>query len=237
MINIGISRLPPDAEYIAWIDMDVQWVRPDWAEATIAKLDHYMFVQMFRDAIDLGPDFEVMNRHQGFIYSWIKKGYQYPRQKDEPYSPVTGSQAHPGYCWAARREALDHVGSLIDWGLLGSGDYFMAAALISHAEKSIPQGMTDRFIRKIMLWQERAKQYIREDVGYLSATLYHFFHGRKLDRNYPGRDKLLAAHRYDPDLDLKLDSQMLYQLTDNNPRLRDAVRAYFRARNEDATDL
>src|ERR1700677_494960 len=30
LINIAISRLPDEAEYVAWIDADVQFLRADW---------------------------------------------------------------------------------------------------------------------------------------------------------------------------------------------------------------
>src|SRR5229473_1294403 len=32
LINIGITRLPADWEYVAWVDADVAFARPDWVE-------------------------------------------------------------------------------------------------------------------------------------------------------------------------------------------------------------
>src|SRR5438309_37497 len=35
LLNLAIARLPADAEYIAWVDADVQFTRKDWAEETV----------------------------------------------------------------------------------------------------------------------------------------------------------------------------------------------------------
>ncbi len=36
LINVGLSRI--NAEYVAWIDADIRFRRPDWAEMTVQKL-------------------------------------------------------------------------------------------------------------------------------------------------------------------------------------------------------
>ena len=34
LINIAIARLPRDWEYVAWLDADIQFLRPDWVTQT-----------------------------------------------------------------------------------------------------------------------------------------------------------------------------------------------------------
>jgi len=46
LINIGVSRIPQDIRYIAWIDGDVSFLRPDIFEETVHQLQHYPVVQM-----------------------------------------------------------------------------------------------------------------------------------------------------------------------------------------------
>jgi hypothetical protein len=41
LINIGISRLPSTWQYVAWIDGDIDFVRPDWMLETIHELQHH----------------------------------------------------------------------------------------------------------------------------------------------------------------------------------------------------
>jgi hypothetical protein len=66
------------------------------------------------------------------------------------------------------------------------------------------------------------------------------WHGRKQQRGYVERWKILTGNNYDPDTDLKKDPQGLWQLVVESPRqikMRDEIRAYFRSRNEDSRDL
>jgi len=37
-LNLLIQRLPTDAKYVAWIDADVKFNRPDWAQETLQLL-------------------------------------------------------------------------------------------------------------------------------------------------------------------------------------------------------
>jgi hypothetical protein len=51
LMNIGLSRLPDSAKYVAWIDADISFVRADWAIETVHQLQHYDIVQLFTHAL------------------------------------------------------------------------------------------------------------------------------------------------------------------------------------------
>jgi hypothetical protein len=114
LINIGISRLPPNWKYVAWIDGDIDFVRPDWIVETIHELQHHPVVQLFEDAIDLGPNHEILTTHKSFASCYKKNmpyksgkdgetlGYYYGKSKNGP-----GTYWHPGYAWAATRDAIN----------------------------------------------------------------------------------------------------------------------------------
>lgn len=245
MINLAIARLPSDWEYVAWIDADVLFHRRDWVTETIQQLQHYQVVQLFGHAIDLDPKGHPMQEHQSFLKAYIDKGFRCPNPKraegpcDYYYGGYgkRGSFAHPGYAWAARREAIESLGGLIDWAILGSGDHHMAMALIGESERTFPDWIHHAYARKILRWENRALRYVQRDIGFVPGTISHFWHGKKRDRQYSDRWKILLDNKYNPDVDLMRDSQGLYALTENNARLRDEIRAYFRARNEDSIDL
>jgi hypothetical protein len=232
MINLGIQRLPSDWKYVAWIDADVEFVRKDWVTETLQQLQHYMVVQMFEQAVDLGPRGEAMLVHQGFMKQYLA-GAQRPVGK---YSPYT--HWHPGYAWAARREAIEALGGLYDVSVLGSGDHLMAWGILG--ENMLPNTMSEGYRKSLSDWMGRAERYIHRDVGFVPGTLLHYFHGKKADRKYRDRWKILEEAAFDPFLDLKRDWQGLYQLdVDGTPRMikfRDDLRAYYRARNEDSID-
>lgn len=228
MINLGIQRLPPDWKYVAWVDADVIFARPDWVEETIQLLQHYQVIQMFSQAIDLTPCNEMLKSHTGIIYAYQEGKLEQNNRYDN---------FHPGFAWAARREALDDLGGLFDTAVLGSADRHMALSFIECVEKSYPRGISKGYFEQLELWQNRAKKYIRKNVGFMPGALIHYWHGKKVDRRYADRWKILVKHQYDPEFDLKYDAQGLYQFTDRCPQLEYDIRKYFGARNEDSIDL
>ncbi len=113
----------------------------------------------------------------------------------------------------------------------------MAGALIGKVLMTVNSGVQQRYIDKLLTWQDRATREIDGNIGYVDGLLLHYWHGKKKDRQYSDRWKILVEDKFDPDLDLKRDAQGLWQLTDRNPKLRDDLRCYFRSRNEDSIDL
>lgn len=228
MINIGISRLPFDWEYVAWIDADVTFYNKDWLNETLQQLQHHHVVQMFQSAIDYGPHGEVIQTHAGFGFSHVQRRCRGPGY----------AFWHPGFAWAASRRAINHLGGLIDANpcVLGSGDHSMALALVNRAVESYPSYVHENYKKCILEWERRAEIYIKRDIGFVPGTIGHFYHGSKKNRKYQERWQIIPHHRFDPYVDLKKDWQGLYQLNDNNIKLRDDIRTYFRQRNEDGNE-
>ena len=199
---------------------------------------------MFSEAIDLSPTYGPMKRQLSFMSCYHDPDSEkLLNAKCDPYYPdAAGLQRgpaiywHPGFAWAIRRTAFDHLGGLIDWAILGSGDYHMARCLIGEGESSIHPGINDTYANMIRRWQDRAEKHIRRNVGYVPGLILHHWHGRKRDRRYWNRWKILVDNGYDPFLDLKMDSQGLWQLTDRSHQLRDEIRGYFSTRHEDSID-
>lgn len=240
LVNIGLTRLPANWKYVAWIDGDVAFARPNWVGDTIHQLQHYRLVQMFSTAQDLGPQYQPLLTHRSFVDCYLKgepilpRGY-YGQGKKGPI------MWHPGFAWAARREAVDDLGGLIDWAVLGAGDNHMAHALIGRVMESCHPHMGKGYRDKLLGWQFRADKYIRKNIGCVSGLLVHYWHGKKKDRRYWDRWQILVKHQFDPNLDLKYDSQGCLQLEDRGDErsisLRDDIMAYFRQRNEDSIDV
>jgi hypothetical protein len=243
LLNIGVSRLPENAKYIAFLDADVNFVRADWVDATLHALQQYHVVQMFSEAVDLGPTHALAKEHgraKQMSHAWC---YVNDKLGDDLYGGAkvcvndNGQliYRHPGFAWAWRREALVHVGGLMDHVLLGSADWHMAWALLGKVEETLG-AESESYKRLCMIWQRRAMEHIKGNLGYVDGLLMHYWHGSKSDRGYQTRWKIMADHQFNPDTDLKKDWQGVLRLTDQKPGLRDDVRAYFRARNEDSID-
>lgn len=232
LINIAVSRLPSDWKYVAWVDADVQFARPDIVAETIHQLQHFSVVQMFSHATDLDLQHQPMQTFGGFVAQYMQRDIAMPPRPDE-YGVW-----HPGYAWACRRDAWDHLGGLIDFGIVGSADRYMACAFLGQVKSCLSaevQRYCPTYTAWCVEWEARAERYIQRNIGYVQGLLLHYFHGSKKDRGYIGREEILWKNRFDPACDIKRDWQGLLQLTDQKSRLRDHLRTYFRSRNEDAT--
>lgn len=290
-LNLLIERLPSDWKYVAWLDSDISFTRPDWGQETLHLLQHYDFIQMLSHCQDIGVNYEPAVLTPGFVYgkkmeeyelhnpdSGNGKGKGTEKRIETPLQQITRRLGlnkcmeecleeayedceeechyyygavkmekggvpiwkfrHPGFCWATRRSALDKVGGLIDWAILGSSDLLMAMALYGEVDKMLKPNYSDNYLKLTYIWQERALKHIRKNVGYLPGTVVHYYHGAKKDRRYDDRWRLLVDTKFDPITDLKRDSQGLYQLQDDSTdrfiQLRDGLRRYARLRNEDS---
>jgi hypothetical protein len=239
MINLGISRLPQDWEYVAWIDSDIDFVNPHWVEDTIHELQHHDVVQLFVDSIDLGPEHEVMNTAKSFAYCYKhnvpspkfnkKLNYSY-------YSTTTrnGIYWHPGYAWAATKAAINVLGGLFEVAIAGAGDHHMAASLIGKGALSVPDTCTDDYKHAVAMWEKRALR-LHKNIGYVKGTIYHFWHGKKINRRYAERWDILK--NYKPSHDVYRDWQGCLTFHKGEDELRDMLRNYFQSRNEDSIDL
>lgn len=249
LINIGISRLPNSWKYVAWIDGDIDFVRPDWAMETVHELQHHSVVQLFEDALDMGPNHEVMTLFKSFAYCYKNK---LPRKASPnnnnmdvvsslkpivtPYTTASpGTYWHPGYAWAARREAIDTLGGLFDLAIVGAGDHHMACCLIGNGESSVPSGLHPNYKAAVLAWEKRAAR-LHKNIGYVKGTIYHFWHGKKSNRKYKERWEILKETQFDPFSDIHRDWQGVLSLYTGHERLRDEIRTYFQVRNEDSID-
>lgn len=207
-LSLLVSRLPSDWKYVAWVDADVTFARPDWVGETIQMLQHHMVVQMFSEAIDMSPSFEMLQRHIGFMKCY-RDGGPVETHYDIGYANRSVTRVtnpwHPGFAWAMRREAYDALGGLIDFGILGAGDTHMARSLVGQAQYSHHPSMNLNYSKMIFDWQARAEKYVRRNVGYVDGIVLHHWHGKKRDRRYKDRWKILVEHDFDPRRDLKRD--------------------------------
>jgi hypothetical protein len=249
-IRLGVQRLPPGWQKVAWIDADTHFARYDWADETLQKLEHYPIVQLFSQMQDLNPDHQPVGAMRSFIATWAD-GKEEPPQtifKGEPYPyPYVGQRkgfpGMPGLAWAMRREAWEQLGGLVDHRILGGADWYMAHALTGQLEKLQATELFGRSWEMLLEWQCRAERSLWQErpilgnVGMVPGLLLHYWHGPKVRRRYHTRGEILREHSYDPDLDLKLDWQGLPQLTARAPQMRRDIQRYFSERSEDSIDV
>ena len=229
LINIGLSRLPRHAAYIAWIDADVMFRCPTWPLDIIHALQQYSVIQPWETALDLGPRGEILDVHTSFaalfvqgrpIFPTWRKGYTF---------------GHPGYCWAVRREIVERVGGLYDAAILGSADHNMSLGLLGRVTETFPADISPEFTASQLSWQARGRHFIGERIGYLPASVIeHTFHGAKAKRGYVSRWDILRKWKYYPVTDIRRNLDGVVELCGNKPGFQKDVEAYFASRDEDS---
>ena len=240
MINRGIeylSQVRPDWQYVAWVDADIIFQRRDVLEETVHQLQHYDVVQMWSNAVDMGPQGQHITTHTSFMHNYVEGGCVPPTShKGNYYGVSTNTFWHPGYAWAARRTSLNRL-KLFDKGILGAGDHHMAMSLVGRADLAMPRGVSEGYRNAVLQWGRMAELNVRRNVGYVPGLITHNWHGAKAKRKYAERWDILTSTQFDPNIHLALDAQGLYRLNDlgdeTSLKLRDQIRAYFRQRDED----
>jgi hypothetical protein len=265
LINIGIARaceIDKQAREVAWVDADCFPMCPmrEWFSETWHSLQHFEFTQMWRHLVNFGPKYEVIGEPQpSFMHSYREFGFKAPvnaykgPQKTDYAVEAQGFQSlgRPGLAWAASVEALNRVGGLVDFCILGSGDWHMAHALIGAMTEQTTLVGTIRghgsqefknpnYTHALLDWQEKCERWIKRDVGYVDTTVGHWWHGKYKNRKYGSRGQILIENDFNPYTDIKYDSHGMLMLETWEPRqmrLRDLVRDYFATRNEDSIDI
>ncbi len=233
LINIAMTRLPDDWEYVAWVDADVTFRDEDWAQETLHELQLCTVLQPWTTCYDLGPRGQHLEAHTSFTSLWLSGApiVQGPHHHGKPYK-----FAHPGYAWAARRRPLWHSGGLIETAILGAGDHHMALGLIGKAADTYPKNLLPSYKAPVDRWEMRAQMLsgFQRRIGVLPGTIEHHWHGPKADRKYVDRWAILERNNFNPEADLVRNEWGLWELAGNKPRLRHDIAQYFRQRNEDA---
>lgn len=227
MINLAVKRLlPKDWKYVCWSDTDIAWRDPNWAQETMHQLQHFQVVQPWSDALDLGPNGDVLQHFRSF-------GRQHQLRIPKQMWPAQPYQyAHTGYAVAATRLFWENTGGLPDFCILGSADHHLLFGCIGRIKETIHGKMSPSFFRRLIEWQSRAMKVTKGEVGYVTGRLEHFWHGSKKRRYYRERWTILYEHKYCPDIDLMYDAQGLIQLI-GKPALDHETHQYSLSRQED----
>jgi len=226
LINMGVESLPRSWKYMAWIDADLEFLNQNWVEDTVKELQDADVVQMWRSAINLGPNGEALKTDKSFAYMFVGSGTKWnPTDKYGFW--------HPGYAWACTRSAYEQMGGLVEWAILGSGDRHMAMAFAGLATQSCPGTVHENYKGLLRLFESRVKDF---KVSWVDGTIVHHWHGSFANRRYKERWDILTKNAYDPAIDIEFTRQGLVQLSKHGQRFEQFLNEYFIGRKEDGND-
>lgn len=237
MLNVALTHLPPDCRKVVWADADVLFENSEWLDATSHALDHDVVVQPFESCVRLPVG------HLRFIGETQEDSVVMPSFAacfhNDPTLAVTGlyrDHGHTGFAWAARREFLEQCG-LYDACITGSGDHLMAHVFAGKlTSRCIPAmlGEDNAFARHFGNWASRAHEKCGGRLGFVPGRLLHLWHGSILKRRYAQRNQELGGIGFDPDHDIRLDTNGVWEWDSASAHLREWSEEGFRSRDEDA---
>jgi hypothetical protein len=248
LLNIGIARLPAECTQVAWLDCDVVFENPAWAEQARALLENAQLVQLFERVVHLKP---TPIENLGHDASWRETGILNQRTatarlycdakptgdmgvlRVPPAGQPFSNPGSNGHAWAAHRSLLqDHP--LFDAWVVGGGDVaFTYAAAGLAADHISMRGLTSAHASHYLQHADPLERAVDGRIACVPGTLLHLWHGDPVDRRYQARFSILARHGFDPSHFLKLSDSGVWAWADTPDGLQGEIRAYFDQRNED----
>lgn len=225
LLNLAAAQLPPECEYVAWIDADVLMQDPDWPQQAVAALEAVPLVQLFSGARDLGPDGAIPQSCVPSVAALALRG-----------EPTFVPNNKHGLAWAARRELIRRHG-LYDSCVIGGGDTALMRAaygvrfddVVKRFEMSGPE--RDHYLG----WAVGFHADVQGRVGALPGELHHLWHGDPVNRRYRIRHSDLAMHGFDPRADIRPGRDGAWRWASEKPALHALLRDYFQSRQDDGS--
>jgi hypothetical protein len=226
LINLGLRRVPPSFNAVAWLDCDIIFHDESWPEKALLGLSTFKVLQLFSTVHRSERDGPC--QLQSF-------GFKRMTQPTLSYGGNLLTHGHTGFAWAADRNLLDKHG-LYDLCMSGSGDHVMAHAFAGE----IDCGCVNERIQvgtihwaHFRQWAEAISRETNGDVGAISGGITHLWHGNIRDRAYSKRNQEFGRFEFDPRADVYLDESGLWRWKTHKPCLHEWAGQYFVGRKED----
>ena len=206
LINYGVSLLPENTEYFAWIDCDILFLQDNWVELAIEKFQDNDILQLTKK-IYFGTKGETefspfFNSQQSVIWQYkIHKNWLNRRKtKELPFSA-------PGFCFGARTEIFKDIG-IYDRCITGSGDTFLIDILLGSSEiHGYSNYLTSSMIDSMNEYKTKLLDR-KPRFDYIPVNILHLYHGTIANRNYLPRHEILRDNDYNPYLDIILENNV-----------------------------
>ncbi len=229
LLNLAITKLPPEVEKILVIDSDVLLPQDD---AYLPQLE-----RMLDDKVAIQP------------FSTVRHINAPPHTPDTPstvgaastegFEQVFGRTTRrglapcSGYVWGIQRPVIERHG-LYPFCIVGGGDSALVAAATGYpgALESL-HSLGEAQLRRYLGWAEPFREEVAGRVGFMEAQIGHLWHGTWGGRKGRERHLILREHDFDPDVDIARTEEGLWRWSSEKPALHQAVADYFVARCED----
>jgi len=226
LINIGIKHLPEDWKYVGWIDRDIQFKNPNWANHCIEELQHSDLIQPWKECLFLDEQGQIKVEEYFNKGSLVNKkilSHCYISCSSNPEEPHF---KHAGHAWCCTRNFYNKIGMLCDKAIVGGGDGLIVIAI--EQKHKHPHY---RYLGSVL--EDYCNKLEGTKIGYINETIYHNHHGSIENRNYLKRYDDLYTLDYTPWEHLTYNQDGVLKFTENGRILEEFVELYLLSRNED----
>ncbi|MDD5226815.1 MAG: hypothetical protein PHV97_06525 [Candidatus Omnitrophica bacterium] len=229
LLNVGFENLPKDCDKVAWLDCDIVFSHPGWVQETADLLEHFVVVRPYSMGVRL---------LEGVTYVPAKDVVRLEgRDNHKIFSTMSRmpTRGDFGLACAIRRSVLKKHG-LYDKMILGSADtvihnaFFLGKSSFTRAQ--LPGGL----LRDQNRWAKAVYADVRGSVSSAKGLAYHLWHGDHQQRYHIDRH-VLNDYAFNFRKDIKIDRQGCWTWSSRKKELHDALKDFFRVRNEDGDQI
>lgn len=210
LLNILVESLPAKYTKIAWIDADIIFQNPNWANDAERLLDEIPVIQLFQKSI-------LLDDKKNFVTA------------PSMTKLLDLNKSRVGFAWAARRELFP----LYDLNIVGGGDTLMYYSWLGRQSQHIVKAMSPAHYAAYQQWHTTASDKAQGKVGYLPDNIIHLWHGDHKNRQYTSRHSILKNYSFNPATDIKIDENGLWCWNSDKPVMHQLIKEYFENRKED----
>jgi hypothetical protein len=237
LLNLALASLPPSCTKVAWLDCDLIFDDPLWADRASEALETVPVIQPFSSVVRLPSGH---TQYLGVGETYFSFGSVHAAWPELTRAGEFAQHGHTGFAWVARRDLLVKHG-FYDACLTGSGDHLMAHALCGHWSSKCMDGMLQQsggcYRKHFETWASHLFEDVLGRVGYIPGRLLHLWHGNTTARRYYLRNREFCSFGFKPDTDIQLNADGVWEWASQNVDLHKWARAFFEARQEDQEDL
>lgn len=236
LLNIALRSVPRDCPLIAWLDSDVVFEDPNWADRAAELLREFEIVEPFSLVYEVPrgkmPGDAGSKQNQGYALLYALAEGIAPLEALRGDMRVKG-RVTSGLAWAARRDILHQYG-FYDACVLGSGNRAIACAMLGRFDDAVQfLQMGPHWARHYLDWAQPYYEALHGSVGLAEGGLYHLWHGELKNRRYGERHDFLGSCGFNPAKDLRTDDQGAWRWNGLKSQAEEYVRGYYHARRED----
>ena len=222
LLNLALGALPAHVEAVVWLDCDVVFLREDWPEAVLRRLEDFALVQPFRFL-------HYLNRHERPETARLSRADRFDSAAFRCATGTLPDQAYcrhglsrtlryaPGMAWAARRDVLDAHG-LYDWEVLGPADKLLLVAAAGRGDLALPW-MSEAHARHYWKWARRFADAMGRRMSWIDGDLVHLWHGDLASRRYDERIDGFERFGFDPEADLAVTNDGAWRWNSDKPEM------------------